>query len=147
MHDLRPAARGKILIWVCCAFISLPGYSTFCYNPTCTSTGLMRRLSIDKHLNYWLGTATSHGVHPKWSTPSAVVYTQSGLHHEAWFTPSAVVHTKSGLHHKAWSTPPPVVYTQSGLHHEAWFVSFVKSSPASHVSRISYDAAARFRQL
>ena len=30
----------------------------------------MRRLSIDKHLNYWLGTATSHGVHPKWSTPS-----------------------------------------------------------------------------
>jgi hypothetical protein len=45
--------------------------------------------------------------HPKWSTPSAVVYIKSVPHHEAWSTPSAVVYTKSGPSHQAWSTPLP----------------------------------------
>lgn len=44
-------------------------------------------------------------IHPKWSTLSAVAYTQRGLYHQAWSTPPAVACTQSGLHHQAWSLP------------------------------------------
>ncbi len=61
------------------------------------------------------------GAHQKWSTPPAVVYTQSGIHHEAWSTPPAVVYTSNGLPHEAWFTTSAVVHTKSGPHHKAWF--------------------------
>ena len=73
----------------------------------------------------------SHAVHPKWSTPSAVAYTQSCLHLEAWSAPPAVAYTQSGLHHEAWSAPPAVAYIQNGLHHTAWFTPKIVHHPAT----------------